>query len=59
VGGFTRTSAEWSEERVAKLVDWAYNAGLSPDFIAAEANMSINDVRELLEQPPKPKRPYD
>jgi hypothetical protein len=54
-----RTSAEWSEERVAKLVAAAYDAGLSPDFIAAEANMSVNDVREILEQPPKPKRPHD
>lgn len=54
-----RTRAEWSKERVVELVEMAYGAGLSPDSIAAEAHMSINDVREILELPPTPERPYD
>ena len=54
-----RTSAEWSVDRVIELVRLAHDAGLSPDFIAAEAHMSINDVLSFLALPPEPERPYD
>jgi hypothetical protein len=46
-------------ERVRQLVRSAYNAGLSPDFIAEEAGMSINEVHDVLGMPCEGQCQYD
>jgi len=46
-------------ERIAQLVRSAHDAGLSPDLIAVEADMSVNEVRRFIGLPSEGRRPYD
>ncbi|KAE8764607.1 hypothetical protein [Georgenia thermotolerans] len=46
-----QAGGDWSTERVVSAVQAAHSAGLSPDHIAVEARMSINEVRSFLNLP--------
>jgi hypothetical protein len=54
-----REGGDWSRERVVSAMQAAHSAGLSPDYIAGEAGMSINEVRGFLDLPLEHRGPSD
>ncbi|RPF27151.1 hypothetical protein [Georgenia muralis] len=54
-----QAGGDWSTERVGSAVQAAHSAGLSPDHIAVEARMSINEVRSFLNLPLGRRGPHD